>query len=332
MSTDTTIPADMMEAAKAVWGDDSVTEAPAEASEASPELAKADEQAKKPVSAEIAAKKRAQSALDKRRIDAESRDRELKAREAAIAAKAKEVEDRDQLLRLMEEDPAKYFEVKKLGAKGIQAHLERLANGLKPEEVQEKRQSALETEMERLKGEIARRDEEAANQRRSAEQQTIAKEAEAHFVAHIEENADQYPHLIEEFSSKEAALKAGYELLHRVVAHDAQGRKITELTAFVAKHGREPTNEQICKFLDLVAKERIEGRQNNAWRARNGNPPDTGSRPSAEMKPSPSAALGNKPRTLSARDTSQRSTARGAAKTDEEIDAESLALLQKAWR
>lgn len=276
-----------------------------------------------PVSARIAAAKRAEAKAAQQRNEASAKERELQQRQTALEARAREQEERESLLKLMEEDPQKYFEVKKLGPKGIQAHLERLANGTRPEEVQERRQAGLEAEMERLKAEIARKDEETRQARTEMERREVETQAQKAYVTHIEENIDAYPHLTEEFHTPDMAIRAGYELLNRVVATDAQGRKITEVADFIAKHGQEPTNEQICKFLDAVAKERIEARKQNAWRKRS----DDGGQPSGQVTRSPTVT--GKPRTLSARDTSSRATTPSDKWTQEWADAESLEILRR---
>lgn len=279
--------------------------------------------ATEPVSARIAAAKRAEAKAAQQRTAASAKEQELQQRETAITARAREQEERENLLKLMEEDPAAYFEKKKAGPQAIRAHLERLANGLKPEEVSEKRQTAIETEMERLKAEIAKRDEDSRAQKLAQERQKAETQAQEAFTAEVEGNLEKYPHLVEEFHTPEAAIQAAYAVLEEVLGTDAQGRKITRVAAFVAKEGRHPNNDEIAEYLNSVAQKRIEARQNNAWKKRLD---DGGGQPSGQVSRSPTVT--GKPRTLSARDTSSRATTPSDKWTQEWADEESLRILR----
>jgi hypothetical protein len=278
----------------------------------------------KPVSARIAAAKRAEAKAASQRQAALQQETALRTREEQIAAREKAAAEAEGIAKLLEEDPAKYFELKKLGPKGVQAFLEKLANGVKPEEAQERRLSAIEEENKRLK--------EAAEARERADQERIeqarrseaAKAAETTFVTELQASLDKYPSLEQEFNTPESAIKAGYDVLHEVLGHDKQGRQITRVAAFIAQNGAPPTNEQIFQYLDEIASKRIEARKQNAWRTRSD---ESGGQPSGQVTRSPTVT--GKTRTISARDTSSRATTPSDKWTQEWADEESLRILQR---
>lgn len=273
------------------------------------------------VGARLAAAKRAELRASREREDLraqrdsqEKRDADLKAREAEV--------------RLLEDDPVKYFEIKKRGPRAIAEHLEKLAGTYKPEAIEAKKLTDVEERIATLEAEIKRRDE-AEQVRVRTEQQTVAeREAGTAFIAHVGGAADKYPHLTQEFSESEAVTLAFTELT-KVIRRDAEGRPVTRVQAYVAEHGEPPDNDVIAEHLDAIAKARIEARAKSGWR-KPGEAAESASKANGQQREVP-PAKGTSPRTLTSRDASTRASA-PKPWSQEAADEESVRILEAAFR
>lgn len=327
--------AEYQEAARAVWGDAPSESAKPDAPAATPEPAKAEEPPKTepetPASARIAAAKRAQAKADSQRRAAEAQARELQARASQLEAQAKAQQEREDRLRLMEEDPAAYFAAK--SPADVRAHLERLAAGAKPEDITAKKQAQLEEEVKRLRAETEAREEAARAAQMEAERARARSEGGAAFTAHVSEHIDKYQFLIQEYPTPDEAVNAGLAALEEVIGTDRQGRRVTRVAAFIADQGRPPNNDEIAEYLDQLAKARIESRKQNAWRPRGEKAPESASAANGTaVTKAPTVNPGTHPRTLSARDTGQRSAAAPNVWTQEAADEQSLRILEQMYR
>jgi hypothetical protein len=306
------------DAAKAVWGDAAAEPAPADVSdaEAKPAEEPAKEEAEPKIAARLTAAKRAEERAAKERAAARAE------REQIARAKA-EVEARESRIRLLEENPHEYFEGK---TDRVKKHLEKLAGTVEPEAVADKKLSAHEERIARLEAE-----NQAYRDRETRQQQEAAwTEAAKVFVDQISENADKYPHLVEEFSDAQATQYAKV-MLHEVVGH-RDGVAVSRVQAFQEKYGRAPTNEEIATHLDSIAKERIEARSKAAWRKQGDPAPKTSASQAVNGEQAKSPPVkGNSPRTLSSRDTSTR-TASQKPWSQEAADEESLRIIEAGWR
>ena len=293
---------------------------------AAPEPAKSEpapETVEPRVAERIAANKRAEIRA--------AREREELASHRATLAEQKAAQDkREAELKLIEDDPAKYFELKKLGTKAIADHLEKLAGTYTPEAQADKKLSAVEQELADIKAKLAAKENAEREQTLTVQQREAEQAAGAAWLADVSASVDKYPHLTKEWNEQEAVHVAFAEL-RRVVGHDAQGRPVTRVAAFERDNGRAPTHDEIAEYLDGVAKARIEARGKASWgktvSAPNGSQPATG-----EQKSAPTV-MGSSPRTLSTRDTSQRAAApRSIEWSQERADEESLRILMKAQK
>jgi hypothetical protein len=283
------------------------------------EAAAVEEVKPEPVSPKIIAAKRAEAKAAKERA-------ELRAQREEQVRKDEELTQRELQAKLIEEDPARYFEIKKLGAAGIRAHLEKLAGTNAPEAIADKKLTAHEERIAQLEAEL--------KSKREQEQQALDARgrhvAATEFVRHVGEAADKYPALTKEFTENEAVGLAFSEL-RRVIAHDKSGKPITRVEAYFAEHGEYPNHDVIAEFLEQIAQKRIEARSKSAWGKR-GDALDSASQAAGQQKQVP-PVKGTSPRTLTSRDASQRPTPpRTGEMTQEELDAECIRMLEATKR
>lgn len=291
-----------------------------------PETAEADSKAEekpepqKSVGARILAAKRAEMRAERER-------QEVHALREQLARQKAEQESKEATLRLIEEDPSKYFELRNLGPEAIREHLERLAGTYKPESVANREMQKLKEELAALKQSLSTREMELQTQQQKAAAQASWQQASAEFIEHVSKNVDTYPHLTQEFSDQEVPSVA-LQALKEVVGY-SNGRPITRNEAYYLEHGEYPDNEVIAEYLDELAKQRIEARSKSVWRRRD----DASQAGKGRLGEATSARANGteKPRTLSSRDTSQRSAA-PKKWTQEDADAESLRILETALR
>lgn len=282
-----------------VFGPPDETEAAApEKAEPAPEPAKepvADDQKNERVAARIIAAKRAEEKAARERV-------ELKAQKDAQERRTAELDARERRIKLIEDDPIKFFEEFKADPKTF---LEKLAGEHAPENVVAKKQAALESELEALKRQIAERD--TAQQRQAAQAQATVewREASTAFIEHVGEHAEKYPHLIADLTEAEATQLA-YSELAAVVGETSDGRPVTRAQAYYNEHGFYPDNDVIAEYLDGIAKARAEARTKSAWRQR-GEAVIPASKAHGDSKPVP-PVRGTSPRTLTSRDASQRTS------------------------
>jgi len=312
------------EAARQVFGE---TEAPAEPAEA--EAAPVEESKEEPpeeakpldrVSARIVAAKRAEAKVEKARL-------ELRAEKDAIAKQKADLDAREKRVALIEEDPVRFFEEWKKDPKEF---LEKLAGTYKPESVAVKKADAAEARIAELEQKLAAREAAQSEAEQRAQAEHAWKSASQSFIFHVETNAMKYPHLVEEFNEAEATDLAFREL-SAVVAHDEQGRPVTRVQAYFAEHGTYPDDEVVADYLDKLAKQRIEARQQSVWRKRGESAPSASqAAPSGEPKAVPSVK-GTSPRTLTSREASQKAAA-PKPWSQEAADEESMRILEAALR
>jgi|CXWL01.1.fsa_nt_gi exonuclease VII large subunit len=228
-------------------------------------------------------------------------------------ARAADLDAREARIKLIEEDPVRFFEESKVSPK---AFLEKLAGEQSPESLTAKEIASIKRELEaeraaRLEDRKLREDLERQTKWQSVEAQS--KQAAQQFVEHIAEKADAYPHLTEEFTPDE------------IVAHGfAVAEKHGE--AYRKQYGDYPSDDVIAEYLEEQAKARAEARA--AWRQRVGK----GASPSqgTPAKQGLQQRAATTPRTL----TNGGSTQRGAAPkpwSQADADAESLRIMNQYY-
>lgn len=298
---------------------------PEEAAKSTPE-APSEEPKPKSVAERITAAKRAEQRAAQQRTSLDARQRQLDEQKVAQDA-------RDAELRLIEENPTKYFELKKLGPKAIADHLEKLAGTFAPEAVADKKLTEQEQRIKDLEEKIAANESLQTSARQQANEQAAGKA----FVEYVAGSGEKYTHLTQEFTEEQAVATAFAEL-HTVLGRDANGKPVTRLQAYIAKHGEAPTDEVIAEHLNSIARQRIDARSKASW-GKAGNAPDTAGQASpGDPKIVVPPVKGTSPRTLSARDTSQRASAprtKGNVWTAEdqaEADEASMRILAGAFR
>lgn len=315
-----TLPPEWASAVRAAWGESDPVgspETPASEQGEKVDPAKESEPAEKPASARLAELKR-------REAKAEAARKEQRATVAAHEAKVAELAQREARTKLLEEDPTKFFEGKSPAE--VRSFLEKLAGEHKPEAVTERKLTTVEQELADLKKQLAERDESVRLRERTQQQVANEESAKAAFGSYVDENAEKYPHLVEEFTREEVGA-VGLAALYEVLGTDSQGRKVTRIAAFIREHGQPPTEDQIADYLNGIAKARIEARQKSAWSKRGQNAPSA-SQALGDSNRAPTVT-GTRPRTLSTRDTSSRASAPANRElTQEEKDDLSLQLLR----
>jgi hypothetical protein len=294
------------------------------ATEPAKELEQAAEPPKDPaqerVAARIAAAKRAELKAAQDRA-------ELRRTQEQIDARQRELDAREAKIRLIEEDPVRFFEEYKADP---EAFLKKLAGISAPEAVVEKRVATLEEELRKEREQRQRIETEAARREEAAKVEAGWKAASAEFVDHVAAKADAYPHLVEEFTDEEAVHEA-YRSLAEVVGRDAQGQPITRAQAYYAQHGEYPDNDVIAEYLNERAKARIDARAKSAWRKRGeaAAPVPSQGRTLGDPNPVP-PVKGTSPRTLTSRAASEKASP-PKGWTQEAADEESLRILNEAF-
>lgn len=269
------------------------------------------------VAERIAAATRAERKAEQRRLELESR--------------AKEIEARDAEIKLFEQDPTAFIAKKGWGQKEIATFLEKLAGQHTPEAEADRKLSANEQRLKELEEKLAAKEAAEQDAAQAAQIQAAEKSAAEAFIADVTANAEKYPHLTQEFSESEAAQQALLGL-RAVVRRDADGTPVTRVQAFIAKHGRAPTHDEIAEYLDGIAKTRIEARASASW-GRKDKAANEGSKPTLGQQDSTPPVKGSSPRTLSRADTSQRAAAPiTEAWSQAKADEESLRIFERAMR
>jgi hypothetical protein len=253
----------------------------------------------------------------------------VRAEKAAQDARQKELDAREARIKLIEEDPVRFFEEYKADPK---AFLEKLAGEHKPERVLEKQVASLSQKLDRIDQEKQQREAAAAAQAQRAQGERVWQEACGVFIAQVAENAAKYPHLVAEFTEAEAAHEA-WKALYEVIGQDADGKPLARGEAYRRQFGDYPDNEVIAEFVDARAKARAEGRSKSGWSRRQSDDDSAPSegKTSGDPKPAAQTVRGSSPRTLTSRDSSKKATA-PKAWTQEAADEESLRILEGAYR
>lgn len=292
------------------------TEAPAEATPApAPEEPK--------MSARVLAARRSEERAARERAALAEQKAALASKEAELAEMTKIAE----LAKAAKSSPSKVLEL--LGYEP-KTFLETLANENEPAAVAARAVEQERAEREKLKAEIddLRKTLETTRQAETqAKNARLAAQAEEAFVEHVAAKADVYPNLVEQFTPEEI-VRESYRILTEVIGHDGKGRPVTRLEAYRAEHKKDPEDEEIAEYLESEAMKRAESR--NAWRARigkNAPQPSQGTPNGQTAKAQPETGPG--PRTLTARDVSERATG-GKPWSQEAADEESLRIIASA--
>lgn len=233
-----------------------------------------------------------------------------------IEKRTKDLEEREAKLKLIEEDPVRYFEETKADPK---AFLHKLVGANDPAKLVDKKLTSLEQELrtEREARQKAEQQATLASQARHVE--AAWRESTKAFVEHVTTNAEKFPNLVEEFTDAEA-VDAAFRALTEVVGHDRSGQPVTRAEAYKIQFGEYPDDDTIAEFLDERAKARLEAREKSVWRKRTGQ----------ETAKTPPDHRGS-PRTLTSRTGSQKGSG-PRAWSQEAADEESLRLLRGAIR
>lgn len=309
-----------------VFGPDAVQTAETEAKPAPVEAPAEAEPKEKPVSDRIAAAMRAEKKAAEDRAANERRKKELEEREGKLSPRESDLE-------LFEKDPAAFVAKKNWTPAQVADFLDKLAGNVQPEALTEKKLSAQEQRIADLEAKLAAKEKAEEERVQTTQQRQIEAEAGKGFIDHIVSTVDKYPHLTEVYANDAEVVAAGFAVLTEVIGRSADGKPVTRVQAFEAKHGRGPTDQELAEHLDAVAKAKIEARSTASWRkgtAAN----QAGQAASGESKEVP-PVNGTSPRTLSRADTSTRAAAprpSGGELSQEEKDAQSIAILEKAMR
>lgn len=307
-------------------------DAPAEdkpVEEQSPPEGGKDKPEEKSVSSRITAAKRAELRAEKERQAWRAAEANARATQASVEARQKELDAREARIRLVEEDPVRFFEEFKADPK---AFLEKLAGEHKPDKVLEKRLEKLDAKLEKIDNQQAAKEAAMREQAQRAQADASWKAACDGFVAMVNDNADKYPNLVAEFTEAEATEEV-YKALHEVIGHDANGKPVSRGDAYRRQFGQWPDDDTIAEFVDARAKARAEARSKAGWRSRqkdtDADPPSEGL--STGEKPAARTVKGSSPRTLTSRASSEKATA-PKPWTQEAADEESLRILESAFR
>lgn len=269
------------------------------------------------VGARIAAAKRAEQRAEQQRLQMQAENRRIADANAQLDAREKRI-------KLIEDDPVRFFEEFKSDPKTF---LEKLAGEHKPENVASKKLSAVEQELKDLKDQLANRDAAAVQ----AQNEGAWKVACDRFISHVGEQAEKYPHLTNEFTEDQATQLA-HSVLTEVVGRDAGGRPVTRSQAYFRENGVYPDHDVIAEHLDGIAKARVEARTNSPWRKLgNGAAPASQAAPNGDLKTPATPVKVASPRTLTSREASQRVAAQKPW-SQEAADEESLRILEAAFR
>lgn len=303
-----------------VFGKDSPAEASPSPETPTPQVPQAGEKVGAPaderLSAKIAAGLRAEKrAAEARRADQEraaNHQRELAAieqRRAAVEADLKLAEQ----LRAAKASPSKALEM--LGYQP-KTFFETLASENEPAAVAQRAVSVEQAEREKLAAEVKALKEEREKERLAHEQARYQQNVhglQQKFVEHVA-SSEAYPHLVAEFTAEEIAAQA-WQLAKE------------HTPAYVKKFGEPPSDEVIAEHLESLARARAEKRA--AWHAQIGRDvPKARAAEPGEQRASQSER-GPSPRTLSSRQTGQRSAA-PRPWSQEAADEESLRILRGA--
>jgi hypothetical protein len=305
-----------------VFGPAAVPEAPAPEAKEVPAAAES-EPKDKGVSDRIAAAMKAEKRAAELRAKNERKEKELGEREAALKPTAEEI-------ALFQDDPAAFIAKKGWTEKQVASFLDKLAGTYKPEAVAEKKLTTLEQELADVKAKLAAKEQAEEAAKLTAQQRHAESEAGKAFIGHIVSDVQKYPHLTEVYANDAEVVAAGFEVLTQIVGKDAEGKPVTRVQAFMAQHGRGPTDQELAEHLDAVAKAKIEARSKASWR-QGSAANQAGQAASGESKVP--QAKGTSPRTISRADTSIRAAApRSAAWSQEQADEESLRILERAMK
>lgn len=295
---------------------ETVADTPAESAKVEP--AKTEESAKdERISPRITAAMRAEVRAAEQRA-------ELRAQQQQIEAKQRDLDAREKRIKLIEDDPIRFFEEWKADPK---VFLEKLAGEYKPENVVAKKVDSLEKQLAEERAAREKLQAETEHKTKAAQADAAWKEASGAFVNFVAASAEKYPHLVEEFTEQQATDEA-FAALSEVIGKDANGEPVTRAEAYRIQYGDYPGNDTVAEYLDSIAKQRIEGRQKAGWR----KPPATPSEGATPGDPKPASPVnGASPRTLTSRDSSTRASA-PKQWSQEAADEESLRILEAALR
>jgi uncharacterized membrane protein YccC len=207
-------------------------------------------------------------------------------------------------------------EALKLLGTDAKAFLENLAGENDPKKVAERMAQGTNSELEKVRAEIkALRDEQALreHQAKQAEAAEHYNAATRQFLESVDAAPEKYPHLIAEYTPAE-------------LAHAARDVAEKHGEAFFKKYGEHPNDDVIAEYLETQAQKRAEVLAERRARVGQKAPVPSKGEPSGDLRAT-QLDRGPSPRTLSSRQSSQRSNA-PRPWTQEGADEESMRILE----
>lgn len=278
-------------ASEAEPADENASAPDASTADSVPEAPKPAEESEDPrVAKRIAAALKAERRAEQRREEQAAKEAKLVERERELDARLKELEARAETFRLLETDPVQAFDKLKLDPKTF---LERLAGEHDPSKVIERQiasereaRLALEKRLEEERAARQQSEREAMRAQQEAHVRVAVQTASAAFIGMLEQNAEKYPYLADEYTPE--------EITDRALAVASQHGE-----AYKREFGEYPDDEVIADYLEAEARKRAEAR--SAWRSRLMKTPEPGK--------GTASASALKPRTLTNGAASTKATA-----------------------
>lgn len=284
------------------------------------------EPAAEKVSARIIAAKRADLRAAEVRKELASQRAELDKGRSELAELAK-VADQVKAAKL---SPSKALELLGFDAKTF---LESLATEHEPDAIAARAVAGTQSEVQKLQARIDAMEKAAEDAQKAARMKAADAEAQhagTGFLEFVGTNAEKYPALVEVYTPRQI-VNEGFRILHEVIGKDREGNPVSRLDAYMAEHGHPPDDDEIAEFLEQQAQPLAQER--TEWRARIGQKAPapsqgipTGDQRAAQMVPGPS------PRTLTSRAASEKATAPSPKMTQEQMDEESIRILNASFK
>lgn len=270
----------------------------------------------------IAARKAEMRAAEQRK--AFRAEQEALAKERAALQAEKELAEK---IRAAKDSPSELLALTGLEPKEF---LEKLATEHEPQQLVARvvaaERAAREELAKKLEALEAAREQDARSFR-AREIETSVQRAGDAFVNFVNNEAEKYPHILDEFAPDEA-VRVALSALEETVGYDENGRPVSRSEAYRQRFGDYPDDAAIAEYLDHLAQERAS--KKSAWRARNGQSathPSQGKPGENAIGRSVKAAT---PRTLTNGTASQKATA-PKEWSQEDADQESLRILKQMY-
>ncbi len=311
-----------------IFADDAPAPASTEQVKAEPPPEPAKDPVAERASARILANQRAEMRAAKVRA-------EIAAEKAAVEAQRAEVGELAKLAEAMKAaktSPSRALELLGMSPKEF---LETLATEDEPAAIAKRELSGTLTEVQKLQARIDAMEKADADRRHQAAMREADQEAQvagSGFLEYVASNVDKYPNLVEVMGPAEI-VNAGFAMMDEPVeVEDPRTGKIVSVRrveAFVAEHGRPPTDDEIAEALAERATPRAKAR--SEWRARIGKnaPAASTATPSVDVRAT-QMDRGPSPRTLTSRAASEKAAA-APAWSQEAADEESLRIIRAAF-